>query len=390
MRFAVNVDYPLEKMEKSKERMQAWERFAYVDRVPVMFCVEPRFFAPLFKINYTDFFRDVETQYELQLEFFKYRVENIPEDFCLSPEIPVYPYFDNVITASAFGSEIHYPDNETLQAVPVMKKVDEIDVLNIPEPDAGLWGTMQEWWWKMRELAEQTEVTFNGKTKGRVVVSPLTDARLGPHMIAVDLAGENVYAWMLEYPEMCHKLLDKITKGIIQAESHFRRIDPRPRGVFGLAEDSIQICSPQMYRDFCVPYDDQLFDQFGVGLPNGRGMHMCGDSSHLLESLVEDGRISSFNLFGDKVPPELAADKMGGKVRLWGNLSPLLLLRGTKQDVKDSVSHALRALAPRGGCLLGDGANVCPATPIENLAAIVETAEEYGLPQAIDSNCERN
>ena len=34
-----------------------------------------------------------------------------------------------------------------------------------------------------------------------------------------------------------------------------------------------------------------------------------------------------------------------------------------------------------GGLLLGDGANVCPGTPVENLAALSEAAEEYGLPR---------
>ncbi len=41
---------------------------------------------------------------------------------------------------------------------------------------------------------------------------------------------------------------------------------------------------------------------------------------------------------------------------------------------------ALTALAPCGGLLLGDGANVCPGTPLENLAALTEAAEAYGVP----------
>jgi hypothetical protein len=30
--------------------------------------------------------------------------------------------------------------------------------------------------------------------------------------------------------------------------------------------------------------------------------------------------------------------------------------------------------------MLGDGANVCPGTPVENLAALTEASQEYGLP----------
>ena len=385
MRFAIDIDYSLDEMEASRRRLRAWQRFTYVDRVPLMYCLEPRYFAPIFGLNYQDFFRDVETQFELQLRFAKHRIENVPEDFCQSTEVVVYPYFDNVITASAFGAEVHYPDNETLQAVPFMKSVADVDRLSVPEPDAGLWGTVRSWWARMSELAEETMLTFNGKTRGRVAVAPLTDARLGPHMVAVDLAGENFYLWMAERPEKAHELLGKILTGMAQAEDTFRRIDPRPRSGFGLAEDSIQICSSAMYQEFCVPYDDVLYQRYGVGLPNGRGMHMCGDSRHLLRSLVHKGKISSFNVFGYLVPPEAAAAEMGGKVRLWGNINPMLLLNGTQAEVADAAREAMEAMAGRGGYMLGDGANVCPGTPLESFRAMMKAAQDFGLPHGADS-----
>ena len=130
-------------------------------------------------------------------------------------------------------------------------------------------------------------------------VAPLDIGWEGPHMIAIDLAGENFYSWMLEYPEACHRLLDKIT---------------------------------------------------------------------------------SFDLFGYRVAPEVAAKNFGGKTLLWGNINPMLMLNGSKEEVKAAARKCLEALAPCGGLLLGDGANVCPGTPLENLAALTEAAEAYGLP----------
>ena len=58
----------------------------------------------------------------------------------------------------------------------------------------------------------------------------------------------------------------------------------------------------------------------------------------------------------------------------------MLMLSGTKAQVKQAALAALETLAPCGGYLLGDGANVCPGTPLENLAALTEAAEEYGPP----------
>jgi uroporphyrinogen-III decarboxylase len=136
--------------------------------------------------------------------------------------------------------------------------------------------------------------------------------------------------------------------------------------------------SARMFREFVVPYNHRLYEAFGFRT-HGRHLHMCGPSAHLHEALVKDLRISSFDLFGFQVPPEVAAANLGGKMLLWGNINPMLMLNGTREEVKRACWQALEALAPRGGFLLGDGANVCPGTPLENLAVFVEAAEEYGL-----------
>ena len=164
------------------------------------------------------------------------------------------------------------------------------------------------------------------------------------------------------------------------AEDNYRKIDPRPRPVYSLAEDAAQVMSAQMFKEFCVPYDDMMWQRFGKGLKDGRGMHMCGNSNHLLESLKNDAKISSFNFFGYLADVKKVAEIFGGDVYLWGNISPMLMLRESKQDVKQKALDCLSVLAPCGGLMLGDGANVCPGTPVENLAALTEAAIEYGLP----------
>ncbi|MCL5995103.1 MAG: uroporphyrinogen decarboxylase family protein, partial [Chloroflexi bacterium] len=290
MRFNLNIDYPVEKMALNRQRMQARLDFRYVDRVPVGFCVVPRYFAPLFGLRYSDFFKDVETQFQWQLQFAKYRIEHIPEDItCHEPVIYVYPYFDNVVNPSAFGAEVNWPENETLQTTPTIHSVEAMERLTIPEPDAGLWGRVVEWWHRMRDLAKETKLTFND-VEGRVEVGTLSIGGEGPHMIAVDVAGHDFYWWTLEYPEACHTFLNKITQGMLQAEQHFRKIDPRPRGGYGIAEDTAQILSPQQFKAFVVPYDNRLYDALGCGMRDGRGMHMCGTSTHLHPALVEDER----------------------------------------------------------------------------------------------------
>jgi uroporphyrinogen-III decarboxylase len=379
MRFILDINYPIEKIEQNRRRMEARLDFDYTDRVPVGFCLVPRYFAPVFGVEYKDFFKDVETQFHLQLEFAKYRMENVPEDTLGSPVVTVFPYFDNVINADALGAEISWPDNETPRAIPTIKTPDDANRYEIPDPTSGLWGKVLDWHFRMKELAEETVVTFNGQP-GKVEVAPPSIGGEGPHMMAIDLVGDDFYWWMAECPETCHRLLDKITKAMIGAEEHFRKVVPGVRGGFGLAEDSAQIMSADMFREFCIPYDSALYDRFGAGLKDGRGMHMCGDSIHLHQALVDDLHISSLNVFGYMVPPKVAARNFGGKAYLWGNVNPMLMLQGSKEEVKAEAMRCLNGMAPCGGFMLGDGANVCPGTPLENLAVLTEASEEYGRP----------
>ena len=381
MRFSLDIDYPVEKMERNRSRMESRQSYEYVDRVPVGFCLVPRYFTPLFDIPYKAIFENAEQQFYWQLKILKYRIENIPEDAaCTEPTLTVGPYFDNVLDSHAFGAEIVWPENETLQSRPTITTVGEMVRYETPAPGTGLWGQARDWWLEMRELARETKLTFGG-VEGRVDVSRLGIGGLSPHMIAVDLVGHDFYWWQAEYPNECHGFLAKITDALIEAQRWFMAIDSRPRHGFGLAEDTAQIMSPEMFREFAVPYTGRLFDIFGGEFRYGRGLHMCGQSTHLHRVLVDDLRISSFDIFGYEVNPDDAARNLGGRMHLWGNINPMLMLDGTTDEVRQAAGAALDTLAPCGGFMLGDGANVCPGTPLENLAELTAAAREYGLPQ---------
>jgi len=376
MRFELDIDYPVEKMEQSRKRLEAWSRFCYVDRVPVQYCVVPRYVAPLFKLRYIDLFKDVETHYYMQLQFAKYRLENIPEDFCTAPVINIAPYFDNVIPPSGQGGEVGWVDDGPPRAIPVIRTVEQMERFEIARPDTGLRGKSIEWWQKMKEFAAQTRITFNGK-EGSVNIA-LGLGGLSSHMIAVDLVGADFYWWMLEYPEQSHRFLEKITRGEIAAEENARKLMGIPLcgDSYCLAEDSAQIMSSALFKEFCVPYSRAIFERFGRV---ERAIHMCGNSAHLLQALRDDMKMNTFILFGYLVPPKVAAANLGGVSRMMGNIDPMLMKDGNYQQVKQAALECIEAIGPSGGFMLGDGANVCPGTPLQSFKAIMEAAEEYGL-----------
>jgi uroporphyrinogen-III decarboxylase len=376
MRFELDIDYPLEQMERNRKRMEARGSYQYTDRVPVGFCVVPRYFTPIFKIPYNTIFKNVTEHYHWQLQFLKYRIEHIPEDMiCHGPSLWVGPYFDNVLDSAAFGAEIEWPENETLHSRPVITSVEQMERYPMPEPGTGLWKQAIEWSLEMREFAKNTRLTFRG-VEGKVNVGSPNISGLSPHMIAIDLVGVEFYCWQAEYPEACHRFLNRITDTLIEAQRYFLKLQNQTFNGFGwMAEDTATVMSPAMFKEFCIPYSTRIFGNSSI-----RSVHMCGPSTHLHQALVEDMKMTSFDLFGYMVEPEVAARNLGGKSLMWGNINPMLMLNGTKEEVKQAARHVLEAIAPCGGLMLGDGANVCPGTPLANLAALTEAAEEYGLP----------
>jgi hypothetical protein len=364
-RFTLNIDYSLEKMELSRRRMAARSEFRYVDRVPVLYGLFARYFAAAFNLRYIDFFKDAETHYYWQLQFLKYRIENIPEDFCTGPTICVHPFFDNVIPPSGHGGEVGWMEDGPPRAIPVIHTVEQMERYEPAAPDTGLRGKAIDWWLKMKAFAADTKLTFNGN-EGRVDVEPLELGFLSAHMIAIDLVGEDFYWWLLEYPEACHRFLAKITQAEIASVENTRRIDPRPRTFFAVAEDSAQIMAAELFR-------------YGDSIPFSRTVHMCGNSTHLHGVLKRDLKMNSFFLFGYPVPPKVAAANLGGTTLLWGNINPMLMKDGRRREIQQAVRECVEEIGPCGGLLLGDGANVCPGTPLESFETIMGTVEEFGM-----------
>jgi uroporphyrinogen-III decarboxylase len=60
----------------------------------------------------------------------------------------------------------------------------------------------------------------------------------------------------------------------------------------------------------------------------------------------------------------------------------MLMKDGSYDDVKQAACTCLKAMAPTGGLMLGDGANVCPGTPLSSFQAIMDAAVEYGVKEA--------
>jgi len=377
MLYHLNIRYPEREIDRNRERLDHAQHFQSVDRVPVILGIEARYILRERGVTFAEYFSDPKTQFIHLLENFKWRVENIPDDFFVTRAVSIAPDFQNVVNASACGCEVRWFEDGPPRAIPFLHSIDEMVRYEKPDCRSGLWGKRLEWYHEMKKLAEQTEVTLNGeRIPIDLMVSINGDSPFGT---AVDMAGERFYLWLHEAPEECKALLSKITGAFLEAETQFRRILGKPiNSGFILSDDPAQVISTDMYREFCVPYDRKLYSVFGCDGPDGRSMHMCGRNVHLHEPLVKDLRITKFHGYGSENTPEEMRETMAGKVVLHGNIDPVLLYQGMESDIESATWHLLEVLAPYGGIVVTDGYNVAPGTPLTNLAVVKRTSEKFG------------
>jgi uroporphyrinogen-III decarboxylase len=343
--------------------------------------IEARYLLHERRVTFAEYFSDPKTQFILQLENLKWRIENIPDDWFREPIVTISPDFQNVTNASGCGCEILWQESETPQAIDRIFTIDEMIHHELPDWHDTLWGKRLAWYLEMKRLAGEVDVRLNGE---RIPVAVTLGINAdSPFMAAVDLAGANFYNWLLEAPGECKTFLQKITNRYIEVETEFRKVSGKSLDD-GLmySDDSAQIISPEQYREFCVPVGRQLYGVFGNGRHDGRMMHLCGRNVHLHESLLNDLHITMLTGYGsENAPDEMYL--LAGKTLLHGNIDPMTLLRGTPNDVAKETMILLNTLAPFGGIIVGDGYNVAPGSSLENLGRVRKTCEEYGVPPTV-------
>jgi len=124
------------------------------------------------------------------------------------------------------------------------------------------------------------------------------------------------------------------------------------------------LVSPKMYRDFLLPYHQELTQRLGCPTV----LHICGNTLNRLKYICESG-FDAFH-FDSKVDAVKAVQEVGGRISLVGNVSNIqALYSGTPDLVAEQTRYALDA----GVQIVGPECAVPLRTPLENLKAITRT-----------------
>jgi len=149
---------------------------------------------------------------------------------------------------------------------------------------------------------------------------------------------------------------------------------------------TITLASPMLARKFALPALtkwSRMAREAGIATM----LHSCGKSRALVEMLAANTDVQSINPL--EIPPmgdiDLAEVKRacGSRISLMGNLHTVdVILNGTPSTVRDASLKAMADAGTGGGFILSTG-DQCPRdTPEENLFAMVEAAEKYGVYEA--------
>lgn len=152
---------------------------------------------------------------------------------------------------------------------------------------------------------------------------------------------------------------------------------PEKANPWGFADDSIETLSLKTYAALIYPFHKRLVEELAE--PGVRiSIHLCGNAQRHFVFLRDHLNVRSIDT-GFPIDHGMARRELGTDVELIGGPAVPLLRWGTPQQVREETMRVLQSGVMEGGkFILREGNNLAPATPLENLWTMYETAKEYG------------
>lgn len=141
--------------------------------------------------------------------------------------------------------------------------------------------------------------------------------------------------------------------------------------------------SPETYRDLYQPFHKRVNDWVHEHTAWKTFIHSCGSVMALVEDFIESG----FDILNPVQtsaagmdPAELKA-RFGDRITFWGGGvdTQRTLPFGTADEVRKQVRERIKAFGPGGSFVFNPIHNVQSQVPVENVVAMFETLQEYGV-----------
>lgn len=259
--------------------------------------------------------------------------------------------------AADTGLEVEFPDDGLpSNKTPLIADWSQLSGIHFPVSEFGL--RMTDRLEAIRRLRAEVgdEVPVMGWVEGALAESADLRGIGNAMMDLVVNAGR-----LKELLEKCVEVEIAFAVAQVQAGAH----------IVGLGDAVASQVSPQMYREFALPYERRIFEAVKAAGGIGR-LHICGNTTHLLKDMADSG--AAIVDVDWMVDLRRATGAMDG-VAVCGNVNPVaVFLQGTPAEVREAVLANAAVGYPRwisaAGCEIPDG------TPDENLRAQRDALEE--------------
>ncbi|HXV76612.1 MAG TPA: uroporphyrinogen decarboxylase [Candidatus Polarisedimenticolaceae bacterium] len=269
-------------------------------------------------------------------------------------------FSDILVPAAALGVRFDFNPGPVLDD-PIRTPA-QIDALRVGEPESAVPYVFETVRILRRELADRVPLIG-------FAAAPLTFA-----VYLVEGGGsknfDRIKRLLFGDPRAAHGLLEKVAE---LTERYLRAQIQAGAQAVQLFDTWAGLFDPACYREFGLRYARRVLDGLApAGVPR---IYFALDASHLLEQVGESGA----DVIGAdwRVPLDVVSDRLGRRFPLQGNLDPCVLLT-TPQIVGRRVGQLLDGARDLPGHIFNLGHGVLPATPVENVEALVEAVRAAG------------
>ncbi len=378
------------------EKQRVWRRYAERRplRVPLRWNVNPRIILLDDCLNpeewsFEEYTHDPEILMAVQARFWAYRAEILGQTCDYERALPPAWEFrvdpQNIFDAAYFGASIRYEPGQVPATQPPfsISDVDAFLAEKLPPPNDNPWLRERLRFHGQLERAAR-KFSWRGK-KGKV--APLLLGFDGPVTVAANLFDTDIFLLMAQDPDKARRIFVKLTREAVRRNAFLaqRANLPFPAPAGGLADDSIQLITTEMYEELVLPVHELWYQLTTTAAPHSgkRSMHLCGDASRHFPVIHEKLGVTSFDT-GFPVDHGELRRQLGEEVEISGGPPVSLLLHASPGECAESARRILQSGIMRGGrFILQEANNLPPCTPIRNLAAVYQACLEYGrYPQA--------
>ena len=199
------------------------------------------------------------------------------------------------------------------------------------------------------------------------------------------------YVSTLTRADYIHAVFEKQSEiALANLEKIHGAVGNAPDAVFICGTDfgtqNSQFCSVDTFEEMYAPYYRKITSWVHENTSWKTFKHSCGAVEPFMPHFIDSGFdiINPVQCSADGMDPQLLKERYGKSLTFWGGGvdTQKTLPFGTPEEVRKEVRERLEIFSRQGGFIFDAIHNVQALTPVENMAAMIETVKEFNAERS--------